>query len=97
MIELEETEGKPYCALQLAERRLQQGGVRITFQLTSDGSRGNDFKMHQKKVSLDIGKKIPTKRIVQHRNRLPGKVVELPPLEVSKTFVNVSHRDVALW
>lgn len=48
---------RPYCALQLPERRWQQGGVSLFFQVLRDRSRGKDFKVQKSKVSLDIRKK----------------------------------------
>jgi len=41
---------------------------------------------------LGIGKNVFAERVVRHRTRLPGAVVESPSLEAFK-----NHIDVALW
>jgi len=46
--------------------------------------RGNDSKHHQRRFRLDIWKHFFTKRVVKHRNRLPGEVIDAPCLSVFK-------------
>lgn len=44
----------------------------------------NGFLLKEGRFRLGIGKKFFTVRMVRHWNRLPGVVVDVPPLEVFK-------------
>jgi len=72
----------------------REAGVGLFFQVASDRTRGNSLKLHQGRFRLDIRKNSFTKRLVRHWNRLPGKVVESPSLEVLKKFVDMALQDI---
>jgi len=72
-------------------------GVALISQVTSDRTRANVLKLHQRRFSLGIRKNTFTKRVVKNWNSLPSEVVESPPLRVFKRCVDIAVRERVQW
>lgn len=64
-------------------------GVCLFFQVTSNRSRRNGLRLHERRCRLDIRENFLTERFGKIWNRLLKEVVESPSLDVFKRCVDV--------
>lgn len=92
LFSLEEAWKRPYCSLQLSERRLWRGGCWPLLPHNSDRIRDNSLRLCQRMFQLDIRNFFFLKRVVMYWNGLPREVMKSLSLVVFKERVDVVLR-----
>jgi len=72
------------AAFQYLKPAYEKAGEGLLTRGYSDRIRGNDFKLKESRFTLDIRKKLFTKRVVRHWNRLLREAVAALSLVVFK-------------
>ena len=96
-LEKRRLQGDLIVAFQYLKGAYKQEGERLFVRVDSDRTRGNGFKLRQGRLRLDIRKKVFTKRVVTHWNRLPKEVVDAPSLEAFKARLDVALGSLVWW
>ena len=89
-LEKRRLQGDLIVAFQYLKGAYKQEGKWLFTRVDSDRIRGNDFKMRQRSLRLDMRRKVFTQRVVTHWNRLPKEVVDAPSLEAFKARLDVA-------
>ena len=76
--------GDLIAAFQYLKGAYKQEGSQLFTRVENGRTRGNGFKLRDRRFSLDIIGKFFTKRVVRCWNRLPRKFVDAPSQEVFK-------------
>ena len=82
--------GDLIVAFQYLKGAYKQEGKWLFTMVDSDRIRGNGLKLRHGRFRLDIRRKLFTKRVVTHWNRLPKEVVDCPILEAFETRLDLT-------
>jgi len=84
-------------AFQYLKGAYKQEGERLFMRVDSDRTRGNRFKLRQKRFRLDIRRKVFTQRVVTHGHRVPQEAVDAPSREGFMAGVDVALGSLVWW
>ena len=87
-LEKRRLQGNLIAAFQYLKVAYRKAGEGLFIRAHSNEMRGNDFKLEEGKLRLQIGKKFFTVRVVRHWNRLLSEVADAPSLEAFKARLN---------
>jgi len=82
------------AAFQCLKGAYKKAGEGLLTRAGSDRTRGDGFKLKERRFSLDIRKNFFPMRVVRHWNRLPGGAVDAPSLEVFKARLHGALSDL---
>ena len=96
-LEKRRLQGNLIAAFQYLEGAYKQEGEWLFMRVDSDRTRGNGFKLRQRRFRLDIRRKFFTQRVVMHWNRLPKEAVDAPSLEAFSSRLDVALGSLVWW
>jgi len=84
-------------AFQYLQGACKKDEDRLLSRSCCDRTRGNGFKLKERRFRLDIRKKFFTLRVVRHWPRLPREAVAAPSLEVLKARLDGASSNLVWW
>ena len=76
------------AAFQYLKGAYKQEGSQLFERVNNSRTRGNGFKLRERRFRLDVRGKFFTMRVVRCRHRLPREAVDAPSLEVFKATLD---------
>jgi len=92
-LEKQRLKGDLRASFQYLKRACRKDGDKLISRVFWHRTRGNDFKIKEGRLRLDIRKTFFTTRLVKHWHRLPREVMDTPSLETFKAKLHggLSH------
>ncbi|KAK4819163.1 hypothetical protein QYF61_025978 [Mycteria americana] len=89
--------GDLIAAFQYFKGACKKDGDRLFSRACCDRTRGNGFKLKERRFRVDRRKKFFTMRVVRHWSRLPREVVDAPSLETFKARLDGALSNLIWW
>jgi len=89
--------GELAAAFQYLKGACKKAGERLFTRTCSDRTRGNGFKLKERRFRLDMRKKFFAVRVVWHWPRLPREAVAAPSLAVFKAGLDEALSNLVWW
>jgi len=81
-------------AFQYLQWAYKKRGDKLFSRTSCDRTRGNGFKLQERRFRLDVGKKFFLLRVVKLWHRLPREVADAPSLETFKARLDGALSDL---